>query len=95
MKKMKGADLPDMFKAVKANKLHPKALKSIVSRFRLNGEDIELAEPLETLKQEAQESLSTYVSNNTEIIQHLQSLKTFLNERVTKYDFKQEIIPRS
>lgn len=41
---MKGADLPDMFKSVKANKMHIKALKPILNRFKLNGEEIELVD---------------------------------------------------
>lgn len=47
---MKGADLPDMFKSVKSGKLNARALKPVTSRFKLNGEEIELVEPIETLK---------------------------------------------
>ena len=61
---MKGADLPDMFKSVKANKLHIKALKPVLKRFKLNGEEIELADTIENLKKEAVDSLGEYTKNN-------------------------------
>jgi hypothetical protein len=36
MKKLKGYDIPDLVKTVKAKKLHKEALKSILHRFTLN-----------------------------------------------------------
>ena len=87
MKKMKGADLPDMFKSVKSGKLNARALKPVTARFKLEGEQLQLAEPVETLKKEAHESLAAYVQNNEEIVGHFQKLTAFLKERVVKYDF--------
>lgn len=36
MKKLKGLDIPDLVKTVKAKKLPKEALKAITSRFKLN-----------------------------------------------------------
>lgn len=85
---MKGADLPDMFKSVKSGKLNARALKPVTSRFKLNEkEEVELAESVENLKKEAQESLGAYVQNNEELIDNFQRLTAFLKERIVKYDF--------
>ena len=43
VKKMKGADLPDMFKSVKSGKLNARALKPVTTRFKLEGEQLQLA----------------------------------------------------
>jgi len=42
MKKLKGYDIPDLIKTVKAKKLPKEALKAITSRFVFNGEKLEL-----------------------------------------------------
>ena len=36
MKKLKSSDIPDLIKTVKAKKLPKEALKTIISRFKLN-----------------------------------------------------------
>lgn len=44
MKKLKGSDIPDLIKTVKAKKLPKEALKTIVCRFKLNEGKIELVD---------------------------------------------------
>lgn len=44
MKQLKGFDIPDLIKTVKSKKLPKEALKTILSRFQLNGEKLELVE---------------------------------------------------
>lgn len=50
MKKLKGADVPDLIKTVRSKKLPKEALKAISNRFKLNNGKIELLEPIDTLK---------------------------------------------
>lgn len=40
MKQLKGYDVPDLIKTVKAKKLPKEALKTILNRFQLNGEKL-------------------------------------------------------
>jgi hypothetical protein len=40
MKQLKGYDVPDLIKTVKAKKLPKEALKTIINRFQLNGEKL-------------------------------------------------------
>lgn len=54
MKKLKGYDVPDLIKTVKAKKLPKEALKTISSRFKLNDNKAELAEPSDKLREEAE-----------------------------------------
>lgn len=42
MKKLKGLDIPDLIQSVNAKKLPREALRGILSRFKLEGENIEL-----------------------------------------------------
>jgi len=53
MKKLKSADIPDLIKTVKAKKLPKEALKTILSRFRLNDGKIQLVETIDILKTES------------------------------------------
>ena len=50
MKKLKSLDLPDLIKTVKAKKLPNEALRSVLSRFQLNGESLTLVESADSLK---------------------------------------------
>lgn len=53
MKKLKGSDIPDLIKTVKAKKLPKEALKTIIGRFKLIDGKIELVDTVETLKNES------------------------------------------
>ena len=54
MKKMKGIDLPDLLKTVKAKKLPKEALKAILDKFDFDEEGkIRLVSPVEELKKES------------------------------------------
>ncbi len=50
MKKLKSADIPDLIKTVKSKKLPREALRAILNQFKLNEGKIELARPVEELK---------------------------------------------
>jgi len=47
VKKLKGLDIPDLLQAVKAKKLPREALRSVLGRFKLEGENLELVESAE------------------------------------------------
>lgn len=47
MKKLKGLDIPDLLQAVKAKKLPREALRGVLGRFKLEGENLELTESAE------------------------------------------------
>lgn len=64
MKKLKGYDIPDLIKTVKAKKLPKEALKAITSRFVFNGEKLELVEKADQLKEEAKKVFDEYNSLN-------------------------------
>jgi len=51
MKKLKGCDVPDLIKTVKAKKLPKEALKTISARFTLKDGKVELAEPSDKLRE--------------------------------------------
>jgi hypothetical protein len=50
MKKLKSLDLPDIIKTVKAKKLPKEALRSVLSRFKLDGDKLTLVESADSLK---------------------------------------------
>lgn len=64
MKKLKGYDIPDLVKTVKAKKLPKEALKSITGKFKLNGENVELVDSADKIKEEAQTIFKEYVAAN-------------------------------
>ena len=64
MKKLKSLDLPDLIKTVKAKKLPKEALRTILSRFKLDGEKLSLVEPAETLKEAALKEFTEYDTKN-------------------------------
>ena len=53
MKKLKSLDLPDLVKTVKAKKLPKEALRTVLPRFKLDGEKLELVESADSLKETA------------------------------------------
>lgn len=53
MKKLKSLDLPDLIKTVKAKKLPKEALRTILPRFTLDGDKLNLIDSAESLKENA------------------------------------------
>lgn len=53
MKKLKSLDVPDLIKTVKAKKLPKEALRSILPKFKLNEDKVELVESVDLLKEQA------------------------------------------
>jgi hypothetical protein len=54
MKKLKSLDLPDLVKTVKAKKLPKEALRTVLPRFKLDGEKLVLIETAASLKENAE-----------------------------------------
>lgn len=58
VKKLKSLDLPDLIGAVKSKKLPKEALRGVLTRFKaVENDKIELIEPVETLKSNANKEL--------------------------------------
>lgn len=53
MRKLKGLDVPDVLQAVKSKKLPKEALRGVLSRFKLEGDNLELVESKEQLQEAA------------------------------------------
>ena len=51
MKKLKSLDLPDLIKTVKSKKLPKEALRTILPRFALDGDKLNLVESADSLKE--------------------------------------------
>lgn len=47
MKKLKGLDVPDLLQAVKNKKLPKEALRGVIGRFKLEGDNLDLNESSE------------------------------------------------
>lgn len=82
MKKLKGADIPDLIKTVKAKKLPREALKTILTRFRLNDGKIELIETPEALKAESKAIFEDYIGVNEAASAKAKDTVAFLNEKI-------------
>lgn len=64
MKKLKGYDIPDLIKTVKAKKLPKEALRSIAARFSVNEGKFELTESAQKLREESSNIFKEYISSN-------------------------------
>lgn len=53
MRKLKSLDIPDLLQAVKSKKLPKEALRGVLGRFKLEGENLELLESKESLQENA------------------------------------------
>jgi hypothetical protein len=82
MKKLKSADIPDLIKTVRAKKLPNQALKTILSRFKLNDGKIELVESINTLKTESKTIFDEYINNNEAATAKAKETVAFLNEKI-------------
>jgi hypothetical protein len=82
MKKLKGYDVPDLIKTVKAKKLPKEALRAISGRFQLNEDKVELKEPVEQIKGEAEKISKEYVSANDVLMKKLKETSELVQERI-------------
>lgn len=72
VKKLKSYDLPDLLGAVKAKKLPKEALRGVLPRFKLGeNEKLELTEPVESLKENANKAFDEYIEKNETFIAEL------------------------
>lgn len=71
MKKLKGYDIPDLIKTVKAKKLPREALKSIAAKFTLNEGKLDLVESADKLKEESAQIFKDYISSNETVTNKL------------------------
>jgi hypothetical protein len=53
VRKLKSLDIPDLLQAVKSKKLPKEALRGVLGRFKLEGENLELLESKESLQENA------------------------------------------
>jgi hypothetical protein len=91
MKKLKGYDIPDLVKTVKAKKLPKEALKSITSRFTLNGDKVELVESADKLKEEATQIFKDYISSNEVLGAKIKETAVLIQERIKESGLYEEL----
>ena len=82
MKKLKGIDIPDLVKTVKAKKLPKEALKAITTRFKLNEEKLQLVQPADKLKEDANKIFDEYVKENELLSNKIKECTVLLQEKI-------------
>lgn len=82
MKKLKGYDIPDLVKTVKAKKLPKEALKAITGRFKMNEEKLQLVEPCDKMKEDASKIFGEYVKENETLSSKLKECTDLLQEKI-------------
>lgn len=82
MKKLKSLDLPDLLQAVQAKKLPKEALRGVLGRFKLEGDNLELVESAESLKTSAQQAYEEYMDKNKSFIQEMEKYTDFFNAKI-------------
>jgi hypothetical protein len=90
MRKLKGADVPDVIRTVKSKKIPNQALKIILNRFKIEDGKVVLVQPLEEIKKEATVTFEEFVKSNTEIKEQLDKLHVLLEAKTPKLSFKIE-----
>jgi hypothetical protein len=95
MKQLKGFDIPDLIKTVKSKKLPKEALKTILSRFKLNGEKLELVESTEALKAESKKLFESYTNANEALTAKLGEAAALLQERIVESGVLNEVAAQS
>lgn len=90
MKKLKGLDVPDLIKTVKAKKLPKEALKSILNKFTLTDNKIALVESVESLKEQATSAFSGYITDVNENALKFQELTEYVNNKIKSSGLYQE-----
>jgi hypothetical protein len=80
VKKLKSLDLPDLIGAVKSKKLPKEALRGVLTRFKVGeSEKIELVEPVETLKSNANKELEDYIKKNDAFVDELKKYMSIVD----------------
>jgi hypothetical protein len=95
MKQLKGYDIPDLIKTVKSKKLPKEALKAILPRFTLNGEQLQLVDSTENLKAESKKLFDTYNAVNEALTSKLGEAAALLQERIIESGVLNEVPAQS
>lgn len=83
MKKLKSLDLPDLIGAVKTKRLPKEALRGVLPRFKSGeNEKIELVEPVETLRTNANKELDDYINRNNVFLEELKKYAALVDEKI-------------
>lgn len=90
MKKLKGLDVPDLIKTVKAKKLPKEALKSIADKFTIDGDKVTLKESAEKLKEEAAQIFKDYVSTNEALGNNIKQTLEIVQEKIKESGLYEE-----
>lgn len=79
MKKLKSLDLPDLVKTVKSKKLPKEALRTVLNRFTIVDDKLELVESAETLKQNAAKESADFNTKNESFIAEMKKQIEFFD----------------
>ncbi len=79
MKSLKSLDVPDLVKTVKSKRLPKEALRSVLPRFKLEEENLEMVESSETLKEKALKEYETYNSSNENFTKIIKEYTDYFN----------------
>jgi hypothetical protein len=90
MKKLKGLDIPDLVKTVKAKKLPREALKSILGKFSPSSDGLVLNCSPESLREESRQIYDDYVQSNTQIQGAVEETNKILMETIKASGFYEE-----
>ena len=94
MKKLKGLDIPDLLKTVRAKKLPKEALKAIINNFEFNEEGkIKLVTDAAKLKANSVESYKEYTSVNEELTKKLKEATDLVAVKIQESGLYQEPPP--
>lgn len=91
MKKLKSLDLPDLIGAVKSKRLPKEALRGVLTRFKAGeNEKIELIEPVETLKTNANKELEEYINRNNIFLEELKKYAATVEQKIVESGYVPE-----
>ena len=90
MKKLKGLDIPDLLKTVRAKKLPREALKSILGKFTTSSEGVVLNCSPQILREESKKIYDEYVQSNLQIQGAVESTNQILMEKIKASGFYEE-----
>lgn len=91
VKKLKSLDLPDLIGAVKSKRLPKEALRGVLTRFKAGeNEKIELIEPVETLKTNANKELEEYINRNSIFLEELKKYAATVEQKIVESGYVPE-----
>lgn len=91
VKKLKSLDLPDLIGAVKSKRLPKEALRGVLTRFKAGeNEKIELIEPVETLKTNANKELEEYINRNNIFLEELKKYAATVEQKIVESGYVPE-----